>query len=640
MKKLLFIIGTLAALLGVNPTYAADLLVRDQLVATAVESTLPLYVAEPAKVELAPAGWTGVETNSEYIIFDGIDELDNLEPAVVGDLQPICTDHIAFTVDSYDPDLGCLSSVFATPYWWAPPWSPGDDIVEESRIDLVQGLPGYSLIAGKDTLVAFTPYPSGMITGEVWSWLDVYKLHPWGAEFPELSYVRGTPVGEKLECNNQDGRCAEMNFFLNGEVLSEPGDYLFVITWHSVADGRQRTDWVYERFYRPAVTKVLFVPLGDDIFNTENLGELAMSSISHYFSRMPFPASAIEEKGPDQRYWDTYPMVPIADCLDANDRIDAQDGCITGAVFDALNSYNASAAVPANLAVGLFFNSYSGAAGYATGVVADCYAGSVGTCTHEIGHLLDPTEEPWDGTASTYTCGYFYDDLDYTFDCEDWAWDPATGEVLDHTGQWTRPANVMSWWGASGHGFFTRHFYEGACISLGGGCEAILSGTYNLKTLGASQYLDGHSQSDEVNLITAEGPDRPLWHAEFVSRSYDKTIVRLDVGGVCFGYCPFTMLIGNPTTGEVKTIDSGYFFHPNNADQFEGWCHEWEVDQIASTIVTLECHLWGNSGWFLTWDDTAASVGLDKPSQHNQEHWSPTMQWRVLKPKPYTSYPD
>lgn len=513
---------------------------------------------------------------------------------------------------------------------WTPHWASDSEAVEASRIDLVQGLPGYSLIAGKHTLVAFTPYPSGMNLDNDAAWLDVYKLHPWGAEFPEVSHIRGTPVGDIQECDSHGSRCAEINFLVDGGYLQEPGDYWFVINWRNKDDPTLITDSAVAHFNKPALIKILFVPVNDK--------EITSESVEHYFSRMPFASDAIEEKGLTGRYWDIYPEAVTIELNSCN----PHELCtIKGPIGVALKDYNHSATVKADLAVGIFNSRVCSNVGCASNGTALCDTPC--TCTHEIGHLLDPTEEPSDRYATVNTCGYFYRETDTLINCLDWAYDGSTGEIYEPSYP-DHPTNIMAWSGSTFKGFYTRHFHEAACIYFGGGCESS-RGVFRLKTLDNERYLSGDSSTSQVMLLGAEElPDELAtlsisWSVEIVRRQNKRTYVSLYSNGDCSNnYCPFTMLIGNPQTKEIMITDPGYYFHDANHKHFYGWCHEWEIEQIAAGIVTLKCQSQSvfPEDWFMKWEySDQAQPSLGEPDDRNEEHWTPVFQWRVVKTKPY-----
>ena len=432
---------------------------------------------------------------------------------------------------------------------WVPHWATDGYDNNKSRIEIVQGLPGYSLIAGKNTLVAFTPYPSGMDLDHDAAWLDVYKLHPWGAEYPTLSHIHGTPVGDAQQCDSHGDRCAEINFLVDGAYLEEPGDYWFVVTWRGAADQPAVTDSAVVRFDAPAVTKVLFVPV--------NGKEITAASVQDYFSRMPFASNAIEDLGPSGRYWDIYPETVAIDL----NSCDPYGLCrVKGPIGDALQAYNADAPVKADLAVGIFSGGSCGDVGCASGSTALC--DTPNACTHEIGHLLDPTEEPWDQAASSNTCGYFYRETDGSVDCQDWAYDVKTDALFGPSAA-RRPSNTMSWFRGSPGSFYTRHFYETVCIGLGGGCDST-RGIFKLETLDTARYLlgDGSARSvaltNEDALETMSATESVSWSAEVVRQSGARTYVALYRSGGCpNAYCPFTMLIGNPRDQRADAHRSG-----------------------------------------------------------------------------------
>jgi hypothetical protein len=112
------------------------------------------------------------------------------------------------------------------------------------------------------------------------------------------------------------------------------------------------------------------------------------------------------------------------------------------------------------------------------------------------------------------------------------------------------------------------------------------------------------------------------------------------VADPCTGDCPFYLLIGQPVTGEIMTVDPDYYFHPNNREQFLGWHHEWEIEQIAAGIVMLECKAYPDSGRHLKWEDSNSWPNLDIPAGKNEEHWTSSFQWRVIRQFDHFGFPE
>jgi hypothetical protein len=230
------------------------------------------------------------------------------------------------------------------------------------------------------------------------------------------------------------------------------------------------------------------------------------------------------------------------------------------------------------------------------------------------------TEEPADSNYTTWkTCGYFYPEDD--IDCQDWAYDTIDGSITSGNAQ---PQNVMY----RGSGIFTRHFYEAACIYYHGGCESTQKGIFHLETLATNLYLNGNGHTGQVVIDRLGEAEPAFWDADIVRREHDYTYITLQLHytRTC-NDCPFTLLICNPTTGEVKTTWPEYYFHPNNSQEFIGWKHEWVVDQIADGIVTLECGPFDDS--FLKWEPSVSRPILAVPSKPDQEHWTSHFQWRI-----------
>ena len=509
---------------------------------------------------------------------------------------------------------------------WTPDWSTSHQGDRKSRIEVVQGIPGYSLIAGKNTLVAFTPYPNGMQTGSNSAWLDIFQLHPWGAEYPANSHLPGTPAPVGKECNHRDKRCAEMNFIVDGNLINAPGDYWFVVTW-TTQNHIQITESVVVRFYEPAKVKVLFVPIGQDMVSDPQLMEDARSIISRYIARMPFPSDAGDITGSSSEYADIFHgFIPFGEGWLIEGSMGLRDENIFGQVGDALhsvlNNYNSIAAVKAEFVIGIYkstspfpnppgrANSWSN---YAVCIM------SAGVCTHEIEHLVGTTREGEDGAAPASTCGYFDRDVDDSMNCKDWGYDTGSSDIFQST--WNIMEDRV---GQTQDAFFTRYFYEAACISYGGGCESIQQGnSVRLKTLDSNQYLHGDSETGQVSLVEPDDLETASWLVKKVKLyPHDKYVVFYSQDS-CNDICPYRLLIGNESTGQIKLAPEDYFnLHP---EEFMGWSDQWKFEQIAADIVTIASYYsnlsWGYDG----------QLNLSEPNPPHLKYWMPTFQWRVIR---------
>lgn len=510
---------------------------------------------------------------------------------------------------------------------WLPAWSSGYKPCNQGGLSVIQGLEGYSLIAGKDTLVAFNP-PLEMVADARNARLAAYKIEPQGVEFPIASGIPNAPVDGRQGDSGWADQCAALNFIVDGETVRATGDYLFVVSWYDL-NNRPHENRIVARFHAPAVLKVLTVPINMADLSASERNSTILDVMGRFFARMPVAADALEERGAGARYWDLYP-----------ESVSVDEGALHAAgcaphdlcqfrpqIGAALQDYNASASIKADLAIGIYIRkAFEGiacsGAGCASGNVAVCDA-SPGTCTHEIGHMLNVTEESWDRYAASYTCGYFDDDT--AAGCREWGWDAGTHSMV-------RAANIMSYRELSLVGFYTRHFYESLCLYYGGGCLAV--GSFRLKPLDGARYLVGDMHSGAVTLAGAEIEARPLWNIANVRTSGKHTYgeIHLYAPGVC-NDCPFELLAGNTGTGAVVALDPAYVAY--QPGEFETWCTEWEIEQLAAGIITLEC----GAGWFLTWDETSAEPALSQRESSDAEHWTPAFQWRVVKASTHFGYP-
>jgi hypothetical protein len=507
---------------------------------------------------------------------------------------------------------------------WAPHWSSTYQLCNQDGLSLIQGLEGYSLIAGKDTLVAFNP-PLVINTDKDSSWLDVYQIKIHDIEDPTASHIRSTTIGSEQGDSSWSDQCAELNFIVDGKIVASPGDYLFVLTWLD-HNGNQHEKRIVARFHEPAVLKVLAVPVNMWELSESERNHIVLNAMKHYFARMPVSSDAVDEMGPDARYWDLYPEIISID----EDKLQAaecapHDLCrLSVPIYDALQDYNNNALVNADLAIGVFIPKLCVGGGCASGSkAAICSSHSYGTCTHEIGHLLRVTEEPVDNYASKKTCGYFSDDQDGAANCWDWGLDTETHTMV-------KAWNTMT--SGTSDGFFTRHFYESVCMNYGGGCFE--AGNLRLKSLDNNLYLTGNMHTGEVGLTSSVVDGHMLWSASRPTSDGYHTYVELHLNEpeIC-NNCPFALLAGNPQLGMVAMLDPAYISY--HSDEFKDWCIDWRIEQLAAGIITLEC----KNGWFLTWEETNFQPNLEQPSSKNAEHWTPGFQWRVLQKYAHFGYP-
>jgi len=527
-----------------------------------------------------------------------------------------------------------------TYYRWTPHWSDDNENFEKSRIEVVQGLPGYSPIARKHTLVAFTPYPAGMNTDRDASWLDVYKLHPWGAETPEISYLRGVPAESAVQQSHLDNRSVEMNFFVDGEVLKESGDYLFIVHWRKGNNCPQNSDSLVARFYHPAAVKMLFVALGRELFGPDadpELKEYSFNNIKQYLSRMPFPSTSLDEFGPQSEYWDIHPgFIPYKDNWTEPGYLDLADPTTFYEIGEELGirkeNYNKTATVKADYVVGLYpnFEIWVYAEGKAVpGVFAVCNIRSSGNVTHELGHLITSASWPSDNYASNKTCGYFYEEDEELFDCIDWAYDTFKAKIIE------QPYNIMAWDGVSSWGFFTRHLYEEICIDYAGGCESDYCESFiGLKTIDGQKFLTANSSTGEIQLKSPEGMKIPLWDIDKIVFPGSPTVYYTITWDISNDRTPgpFSMLIGNPSTGELKITDPGYYFY-HQSGLLKDWEYLWSIDQVAMNI-----RIFSYRDYYISWEGSNAK--LTKSTDTYSKFLTPALQWKVVKPKPYSGYPD
>ena len=535
------------------------------------------------------------------------------------------------------------------------------------KMDVVQGLPGYTLISGKDTVVILRgPFNKDYADMAKRVTLDVYKArHPGHWETPEqskinLEPIRATVVDSTLECRNDYANgCGYLQFAVKGEYVSEAThefEFEFVIN-----SSGENIPSIKRLFHSPAVFKVLFVQFDSDRFSanssaTDEKKAQFLGTIKNYFTRMPFAASAINDYGPSGRYWDVYPTVIKSVWNDPDSGYTPYQASDADAdkVGPVLVEYNKTASIKADYAIGVYQHyasegldgkairyQYTDESSHAliTVSVGVCPT-APGICTHEIGHFLGGvTEEPFDFVGSAKTCGYFDDSQDAN--CRDWAWDPnpsSIRRIYDY--KWPYPTNRMTvaYWD---EGFFTRHMYDSICIYFGGGCASYNGGYFSLRPANNYQYLYGNpnqsSNGRDIRMITKDAGLSADWRA-LVAREgtgyYKETFVTLHAASwnaesECIGTCmSFDLLVANPATGDIHLESSLYFFSENEywAAKRKELCYEWKIDQLASGVVTLSCHAPNSNSydWFLTVDDSDPKNAKLKFYQHtkHEEHYT------------------
>jgi len=536
---------------------------------------------------------------------------------------------------------------------WTPHWWHTYEYNQSSNIEVVQGLPGYTPIAGKNTLLAFSPnYACDTVGRDKSAWLDIFRLYPNGTVSSLAAGIAGTPAPEGIQFNHNNKYHVETNFFVDGSMLNSPGQYLFVVRSKCCSDNRPIRDSLIASFCASPQIKVLYVPLGKDIYNIPDLRKSAFERINLYLSRFPYPSSAYNAPGPNSMYWDIYHgYIPYKDSWLAPGYLDLMNNTTLYEIKTELENikeeYNKTAQQKADYVSGIYERIYGWV--YAEGItsfpftVCNITDATWGCLAHEMGHLFDRSPESADQHTRETTCGYFSQEEEAERGCSDWGFDPYTKEIIG------QPKNMISWRGSTKNGFFTRLYYESVCITLKGGCTSpILDGTlFSIKTLDDTHYISADPTTGKVETKSYQeiGNNIPLWRAGSVipDPGGETWYLELWWAGINGNAPtnPIQMLICNPQTGKFKLVASDYY-SAHRSNELQDWEHRVKFKHIAMGVHTFEYENYPQISGFIGWKEpNAHSSGYDlhyyeESSDIDYQYYTPFVQWK-LATLPYTS---
>ena len=534
---------------------------------------------------------------------------------------------------------------------WTPHWWYTSEHHQSSNIEVVQGLPGYTPIAGKNMLIAFSPdYACDTVGRDKSAWLDIFRLYPNGTVSSLAVGITGTLAPEGIQVNHNNNYPVETNFFVDGSMINSPGQYLFVVRSKCCSDNRPIRDSLIASFCAPSQVKVLYVPLGKDIYNIPDLRKSAFESINLYLSRFPYPSSAYNSPSPNSRYWDIYDgYIPYKDSWLAPGYLDLMNNTTLYEIKTELqkikDAYNSTAPQKADYVSGIYERSSGWV--YADGITSFpftvCNISDLGNLPHEMGHLFDKSPESADQYAQQTTCGFFSKEAEDGRGCSDWGFDPYTKEII------SQPTNMISWRGSTKSGFFTRLYYELACITCKGGCTSpILEGAlFSIKTLDDMHYISADPATGKVETKSAREIDNntPLWRVGSVTPDPGGKTWYLELWWAGINGSGSTntvqMLICNPQTGEFKLVDSDYY-SAHCSNELRDWKHGVEFKHIAMGVHTFEFNNYPKRSGFMGWKEPHAHSSdydlyyYEESSDIDYQYYTPFVQWKIAT-LPYTS---
>ena len=323
----------------------------------------------------------------------------------------------------------------------------GSLYLAKRAFEIVQGIPGYRLVAGKSTLVRYNvgfedPSEPQYYSAILKIFYEPTSSHVVYGETTRLTLLSWLDV--TIPSKTRSGNAFE--FSVAGTLIEKPGRYRFQMTLNRqdfsnpLAPGVISVEKVVTETLHPHVYyKVLFVPFNIDFFHDPAYQEKAWSAVRGYLARAPFSTYDSWNPGPSSKYWDVAPVVDRRDewkvpngrggmCFDPMQQDDYQ---IHAATYAALVDYNSTAAEPAALAYGILPNDHLCNTGGSQ--QGDTAVGLLNLYlfVHEIGHDLlysslsndDRTRDTCEPPASP---------------CWEWAW---VSDVKHYT------ANAMDWLG-------------------------------------------------------------------------------------------------------------------------------------------------------------------------------------------------